>query len=142
MQVKRASSAFIRNVLLLSWRERNVIWRLFLSPSFNEEWEEHARVYLVQFRAGYDRFIEDPWWTQQIAELSRFSSKFRELWARHEMLNVPEGRKSMHHPRVGDLAFEFLLFQTGDPCDLRLLVHTPCPNSETADKIERLLAFE
>lgn len=125
-----------------SERERNLIWRLFMSPSLNEEWEEHARVYLAQFRAGYDRFIEDPWWAQQIAELSHFSSKFRELWARHEVLNVPEGRKSMHHPHVGDLAFEFLLFQTVASCDLRLLIHTPRPNSETADKVERLLAFE
>jgi MmyB-like transcription regulator ligand binding domain len=99
-------------------------------------------VYLVQFRAGYDRFIEDPWWAQQIAELSHFSSKFRELWARHEIRNVPEGRKSMHHPLVGELAFEFLLFQTVDSEHLRLLIHTPRPNSETTDKIARLLAFE
>jgi transcriptional regulator with XRE-family HTH domain len=125
-----------------SEQERNLIWRLFMLPSLNKEWEEHARVYLAQFRAGYDRFIEDPWWAQQIAELSHSSPKFRELWARHEMLNVPEGRKSIHHPHVGDLAFEFLLFQTVASSDLRLLIHTPRPNSGTADKIERLLAFE
>ena len=138
----KAFCAVFGNYETKSERERNLIWRLFMSPSLNEEWEEHARVYLAQFRAGYDRFIEDPWWVQQIAELNHFSSKFRELWARHEMLNVPEGRKSMHHPLVGELAFEFLLFQTVDSCDLRLLIHTPRPNSGTADKIERLLAFE
>lgn len=138
----KAFCAVFGNYETKSERERNLIWRLFLSPSSNEEWEEHARVYLAQFRAGYDRFIEDSWWTQHIAELSHFSSKFRELWARHEMLNVPEGRKSIHHPLVGDLAFEFLLFQTVDSCGLRLLIHTPRPNSGTTDKIERLLAFE
>jgi hypothetical protein len=138
----KAFCAVFGNCETKSERERNVIWRLFMSPSLNEEWEEHARVYLAQFRAGYDRFIEDPWWAQHIAELSHFSSKFRELWARHEMLNVPEGRKSMHHPLVGELAFEFLLFQTVDSEHHRLLIHTPRPNSGTADKIERLLAFE
>ncbi len=126
----------------MSEREQNLIWRVFTSPSLrNEEWEDHARLYLAQFRAGYDRFLEDPWWTTQIAELSRFSAEFRELWARHDVLNVPEGQKLIHHPLVGELAFEFLLFQTVDTSDLRILVHTPL-NSGTADKIERLLALE
>jgi hypothetical protein len=124
-----------------SGRERNLIWRLFTSPSLNEQWEEHARVYLAQFRAEYGRFIKDPWWAKQIAELNRISPEFQELWARHDVLNVPEGRKSMHHPLVGELAFEFLLFQTVDSSDLRLLIHTPRSNSGTADKIERLLAL-
>lgn len=129
----------------MSERERNMIWRLFTSPlqrQGSEEWEELARVYLAQFRAEYGRFIKDPWWAKQIAELNRVSPEFRELWARHDVLNVPEGRKSMHHPLAGELTFDFLLFQTVDSCDLRLLIHTPRSNSETADKIERLLAFE
>jgi PAS domain-containing protein len=123
----------------MSERERNLIWRLFMSPSPDEEWEEHARVYLAQFRAEYSRFINDPWWTQQIAELNRISPEFRELWARHDVLTVPEGRKSKQHPLVGELDFEFLLFQTVDTSDLRLLIHTPHSHSGTADKIERLL---
>jgi hypothetical protein len=74
--------------------------------------------------------------------LNRISPEFRELWTRHDVLNVSEGRKSMHHPLVGELAFEFLFFQTVDSSDLRLLIHTPRSNSGTADKIERLLVFE
>jgi transcriptional regulator with XRE-family HTH domain len=125
-------------------RERNLIWRLFTSPPLlgSEEWEEIARVYLAQFRATYARFINDPWWATQIAELNRISPEFRELWARHDVLNVSEGRKSIHHPLVGELAFEFLFFQTVDSSDLRLLIHTPRSNTGTAAKIERLLAFE
>jgi transcriptional regulator with XRE-family HTH domain len=126
-------------------RERNLVWRLFTSPVVpqrSEEWKEIARVYVAQFRAGYGRFIKDPWWAKQIAELSQISPEFRELWARHDVLNVSEGRKSMHHPLVGELAFEFLFFQTVDSGDLRLLIHTPRSNSGTAEKIERLLACE
>jgi hypothetical protein len=125
-----------------SERERNLIWRVFTSSTLNDQWEEHTRLYLAQFRAGYDRFIEDPWWAKQITELNRISPAFRELWTRHEVLNVPEGQKVMHHPLVGELAFDFLLFQTVDSSDLRLLIHTPRSHSGTADKIERLLAFE
>jgi transcriptional regulator with XRE-family HTH domain len=126
-----------------SERERNLIWRVFTSPSLkDEQWKEHARLYLAHFRAGYDRFIEDPWWTQQIAELNHISSEFRELWARHDVLNVSEGQKAMHHPLVGELVFEFLFFQTVDASDLRLLIHTPYSNSGTTAKIEQLLTCE
>jgi MmyB-like transcription regulator ligand binding domain len=78
----------------MSERERNLIWRLFTFPSRlgSEEWEEIARVYLAQFRAAYGRFINDPWWAKQIAELNRISPEFRELWARHDVLNVSEGQ--------------------------------------------------
>jgi MmyB-like transcription regulator ligand binding domain/Helix-turn-helix domain len=127
-----------------SGRERNLIWNLFTSPlrQTNEEWEELERVYLAQFRAGYGRFINDPWWAKQIAELSQISPEFRELWARHDVLNVSEGRKTMHHPLAGELAFEFLWVQMVDSSDLRLLLHTPRKGSGTAEKIERLLACE
>jgi len=126
-------------------RERNLIWRLFTTPlsrQINEGWEEIARVYLAQFRAGYGRFINDPWWAEQIAELNQISPEFRELWARHDVINVSEGRKTMHHPLAGELAFDFLWLQTVDSGDLRLLIHTPRSNTGTATKIERLLALE
>lgn len=126
-------------------RERNLIWRLFTSPLLpigSAEWEELTRVYLAQFRAEYGRFIKDPWWANQIAELSQVSPEFREMWARHEVHNVSEGRKAMDHPLVGELSFDFLWFQTVDSRDLRLLIHTPRCEFGTAEKIERLLATD
>jgi hypothetical protein len=126
-------------------RERNMIWRLFASPLLrgeSEEWERLACVFLAQFRAGYGRFINDPWWGTQIAELSRISPAFRELWARHDVLNRPEGWKSVHHPLVGELSLDFFLLQEGDSCNLRLLIYSPRSNSGTTEKIEQLLAFE
>lgn len=125
--------------------ERNLIWRLFTAPlvqQINEGWEELARVYLAQFRAGYARFINDPWWANTIAELSQISPQFRKLWARHDVLNMSEGRKTFHHLRAGELNFDFLWLQAVDSPDLRLLIHMPRSNSGTAEKIERLLACE
>jgi hypothetical protein len=125
-----------------SEREQNLIWRLFTSPgSKSAEGEELARLFLAQFRAEYARFIEDPWWATQITELSRISAEFRELWTRHDVFNAIEGRKSMHHPRAGELAFEFLLLQTVDASDFRVLMYMPHSKSGTADKIERLQAL-
>lgn len=125
-----------------SERERNLIWRLFApqSQQHNDEWRELAQIYLAQFRAGYGRFISDPWWAEQIAELSRVSPEFRELWHRHDVLNVSEGRKTMHHPLAGELRFDFLWLQAVDSGDLRLLIHTPRQGTGTADAIQQLLA--
>ncbi len=128
----------------LSERERNLIWRLFTLPlpQGNKEWEEIARVFVAQFRAEYGRFINDPWWAKRITELSRISPEFRQLWNRHDVLNVSEGRKTMHHPLVGELCFDFLWLQAVDSSDLRLLIHTHRNNSGTTEKIEQLLARE
>ena len=126
----------------VSERDRNLIWRVFTSPLLPQtsaEWQELARVCLAQFRAGYGRFINDPWWAKEIAELNRISPAFRELWARHDVHNVSEERKTMHHPLAGELAFDILWLQTVDSGDLRLLIYTPRSNSGTAEKIEQLL---
>lgn len=139
-----AHCAVFGDYAMLPERERNLIWRLF-TPSaqqIDENWEELARIYLAQFRAGYGRFINDPWWTRQIAELSQSSPEFQELWTRHDVLNVSEGRKTMHHSLAGQLDFNFLWLQTVDSGDLRLLIHTPQHDTDTAAKIERLLESE
>ena len=99
-----------------------------------------TQVVLAQFRAEYGRFIDDPWWAKQIANLSRISPEFRELWARHDLRGMSEGRKSMHHPLVGELTFDFRLLQMSDSEPLRLMMYTPRSHSGTAEKIERLLA--
>lgn len=136
-----AHCAVFGDSTVTSEKERNLIWRLFTSPrarQVNSAWEEVACLYLAQFRASYGRFINDPWWTQQINELSRISADFRELWTRHEVNNVSEGRKTMQHPQMGELCFNCLWLQTVDSSELRLLIHTP-RNAETSDKIQRLL---
>jgi transcriptional regulator with XRE-family HTH domain len=123
-------------------RDRNIIWRLFTyAGERDDQWEGFARLCLAQFRAGYGRYIEDPWWAEQIAELSEVSPEFRELWARPDVLNVVEGRKVIHHPSAGEMAFEFIWLQTIHSPDLRVFVYTP-RTQETVDKIEQLLAVE
>ncbi len=125
----------------MSERERNSLWRLFTLPVQyrDEEWKEMIQSILAQFRAEYARFIEDPWWARHITELSRVSPEFRELWASHNLRRMLEGRKSLQHPLVGELSFDFCLLQMAGLEDLRLVLYTPRRNSGTAEKIERLL---
>ncbi len=127
-----------------SGRDRNLVWRLFTrnAQNINEHWEKLARVYVAQFRAGYGRFINDPWWAEQIAELSEISPQFREMWARHDVINISEGQKMMRHPVVGLMSFDFLWLQTIDSADLRLLLHTPHSEFDTLEKIKQLLTVD
>src|SRR5262249_23774897 len=125
-----------------SERDRNIIWRVFTQPGpKGPHWEEFARLLLAQFRAEYGRFVEDPWWAKQIAELSEVSPEFRELWARPDVLNALEGRKTIHHRRAGALAFDFLWLRAVNSPALRFFVYPP-RTKETADKIAQLLALE
>jgi transcriptional regulator with XRE-family HTH domain len=126
-------------------RDRNLLWRIFTRPrakEINEGWRRIASAYLAQFRAGYARFINDPWWAEFIAELSEVSPEFRELWARHDVIHLSEGHKLLHHPVVGDLDFDILWLKTVDSSELRLLIHTPRLETNTAEKIQRLMTPE
>lgn len=137
-----AHSAVFGDYAELPERDRNLIWRMFTSRAqqLNQEWETLARMFVAQFRAGYGRFINDPWWAAQIAELTQISPEFRELWLRHDVRNVSEGGKTMQHPHAGALSFDLLWLQTVEAPELRLLIHTPRPGSGTAEKIQQLLA--
>ncbi len=126
-----------------SERERNLIWRLFTAlhdDQTNSNWLQIAQIYVGQFRAGYGRFITDPWWAEQIAALSALSPLFQDLWARQDVINIAEGRKAMQHTVAGKLDFNFLWLQTVANPDLRLLLHLPQPNSGTAEKLANLLS--
>ena len=140
-----AYCAVFGDLSVLPERERNLIWRIFTNPvsrTVNEHWQEIAQAYLAQFRASYGRFINDPWWTEMIAELSEVSPEFRELWPRHDVIHLSEGHKLLHHPIVGDLDFDILWLQTVESGDLRLLIHTPRIGTDTAEKIQRLMTGE
>lgn len=134
-------AVFIGDAVNLSERDRNMMWRIFTRPAAkerNESWRDMARRFVAQFRIGYGRFINDPWWAEQIAALSAVSPEFRELWAEHDVVNMSEGHKVHHHPLVDELRFDVLWLQTAASDDLRLLIHLP-GNQETTDKIKRLL---
>ncbi|WCN37647.1 helix-turn-helix transcriptional regulator [Aneurinibacillus uraniidurans] len=122
----------------MSELERNSLWRAFTSPYMRklleDDWEAHAQRRLAQFRAGYGRYIDEPWWGEMIDKLTKESEEFREWWLRHDVLDTPEGRKVLHHPQVGELVLGHLSFQVSDAPDLIVTVHM----SETEETLEKL----
>lgn len=130
--------------LRLMLLERNSVWRTFTSPYMREllreGWEEHARRQLARFRAGYGRFVGDPWWTERIQELIKISPEFRQWWPERDVLYSPEGKKLIYHPVAGKLAFENVSFQASESPDLQIKVSTPLADYDTASKIRRIIA--
>ncbi|WP_310550947.1 helix-turn-helix transcriptional regulator [Paenibacillus glufosinatiresistens] len=124
-------------------RERNSLWRLFTADyarrMLGDSWETNARHRLAQFRANYAHAVGDPGWEELIEDLHQNSKEFREWWPLHQVINVPEGEKLLHHPIAGSLRFGHLSFRATDAVDLQVTVNLPLDGS-TADKMKGLLS--
>lgn len=123
--------------------QRNLVWITFVSPDFRrlkgEHWEKAALHCLAQFRAGYGQNMEDVWWKEQIMELSLISNEFKEMWNRQEVLYAPDGHKVIYHPIEGKMVFEYLAFQAIDSPDLQMMLNIPTKETNTDEKIKRLV---
>jgi len=69
-----------------------------------------------------------------IAELSRDSPRFRDLWERHDIIGMSEGTHPMRHPVVGDVSMHYAhLPLTGSGgCSIFLYYAEPGTRSEQA----------
>ncbi|MFC0328952.1 helix-turn-helix transcriptional regulator [Paenibacillus sepulcri] len=143
MAWNKAFSAVNGDMEGLSGQERNLLWITFTSGDFRQrkgvQWEEHARCMVAQFRREYARFIDDTWWSEQVAALSAVSPEFREFWQLHDVLETTDADKIINHPVVGKLAFDHISFQPMGAGDLQISIHVPLHDGVTTDKIRKLL---
>lgn len=122
----------------MTLQERNLIWRMFLSPTHRQmlvDWEEHARHVLAQFRASCGHLFDDPRVTELLNDLMMASPEFRAWWPDHEVLRIPEGKKVFNHPQRGYLVFEHLTFQVYDAPELKVTVYTLVDEAETPTEL-------
>lgn len=56
------------------------------------------------------------------------------------MQGCPEGRKVLDHPLVGRLTVQHTTFPLVDTPDLKLILYTPAPGTETVERIQQLMA--
>lgn len=129
----------------ISEQERNFVWMTFTSARFRyikgNQWEEHARRITAAFRAGYARYSDDPWWSEQFEALSQVSEKFREFWASHEVLDTIDAPKTLHCPNLGELNFDLISFQYLSDANLTVSIHVPHADG-TVEKMQRLVSEE
>jgi len=107
--------------------------RRFLRP------ERVAQEYLAIFRAASARYVDDPAYARDVADLTAASDEFRRWWSRHEVAAPFDGACEVLHPTAGRLSFVgTTLYLPGEPT-LALTVDTAAPGSDTAAKLARLL---
>jgi transcriptional regulator with XRE-family HTH domain len=122
---------------------RNHAWQTFTDPARREmfsDWERSSRVLAAKFRADSARHIGDPEFEALIAALRKTSPDFARAWERHEVSTSGEGRKDLRHPVAGLMSFSHAVFHPAEKLEQRLILYTPLPENDTAEKLEQLMS--
>jgi transcriptional regulator with XRE-family HTH domain len=120
---------------------RNVVWRLFCDPLYRARFGDMScttRRSVAQFRAIAAKYPQDTSFVELIDELRARSSEFRQLWAEHDVLGPSEGLKRLVHPTLGELTLDHTTFALPGDGDMRMVVYTAAPGSETESKLASL----
>lgn len=121
--------------------ERNIPRHVFLDPASRDiypDWAAVAAQAVANLRVSSGRDGDDPALSTLVGELSLRSEDFRRLWADHEVKECAYGVKRVRHPVAGLLTLPYeTLTVPADP-EQTLVVYTPEPGSETAERLALL----
>lgn len=120
----------------------NVLWRFFMEPASRArciEWEVMARRMVATFRSVAARYPDDESFRSLINALQAGNEDFRRFWGEHDVCDVTEGLKRFYHPQVGELILDHTQLFVPDFPDMRLIVSSPEPGSESERKLHSLM---
>jgi hypothetical protein len=96
---------------------------------------------LAQFRDISRYFVDDPWYSELVDKLKRRSPEFAAWWSRHDVGRVQATVKVIDHPSVGHIALKQTVLQVVDDNPaLYMIIYTPAPGTDAADKLAKLAA--
>ncbi|MFI1379621.1 hypothetical protein [Embleya sp. NPDC020886] len=126
----------------LRGRERNIVWRHFagLSSRVSHTPEQEARfeaAVVADLRAATARYSADPGLRSLIKDLRDVSTEFARLWDTGIVGVHESDTKTVHHPDVGTFTFDCDVLNAPGS-DLRIVVYTAAPGSDTADRLRLL----
>jgi transcriptional regulator with XRE-family HTH domain len=121
--------------------ERNLLWLIFTDDA--RTWlvdrKRHAKLLLAQFRDASRHLVNDPWLGQFVERLTQRSPEFAQWWHQHDVERVQETEKVIDHPAVGQLALRQTVLQILDDRHAPyLILYTPAPDTDTAEKLQKL----
>ncbi len=120
--------------------ERNILRAMFGNPEHRtifKDYEQEAYRTVALFRACSDRYVQEPWFKDLIAELEQTSPQFRAWWTEHDIRSTCTGPTELRHPCRGRMVWNTSTFQVVDAPDLQMLVFTAA-DAETAGKLAAL----
>lgn len=121
---------------------RNIVWRLFRDEKSQCRYGDLQcimRRCVANFRTVAAKYPNDLAFTELIDDLRANSPEFKQLWAEHDVLGSTEGLKHFLHPELGEFILDYTGFEIPGDGDMRMVVMTAEPGSESERKL-RLLA--
>ncbi|HEY4306353.1 MAG TPA: helix-turn-helix transcriptional regulator [Gemmatimonadaceae bacterium] len=140
----RAASIVLADYSAIEPARRNILRLMFCDPRVRErqlDWESVARFVVASFRtdvarAGASRTIQ-----AFVAELSRESPAFAEMWRDNDVRTHGDGAKQLRHPTLGLIELEFSAFAVDGRPDLSMVVYNPA-TARDAERIRALIESE
>ncbi|HEY4021515.1 MAG TPA: helix-turn-helix transcriptional regulator [Pseudonocardiaceae bacterium] len=125
-------------------RERNMAWRYFTRLPVrvvrsNDEQRRYEEIIAADMRSTAGRYPGDARLARLIADLRAVSPRFDELWDTCRVAAYEQEDKILAHPDLGLLHLDCDILTTQQH-DLRIVVYTAAPGSETAHALEKLAA--
>jgi len=121
----------------------NAIWRIFANPTsfhlYSPNWEHVAQKMLAEFRADSVPYADEEWFKCLIADLQGISPEFRTWWSRYDVRGRSDALKTIQHPVVGCLMFEHTTLQVPTMPELKIMIYTPLPETDTLQKLRQLM---
>ena len=127
LAVNRAARALFTDWEARAPGDRNMIWWMFTDPAARKvyvDWEKEAADMLGRFRAAAARRLDDPDFADLIERLHQVSPEVRSWWPRYDVRQVGGGTKHLHHPDLGDVAFQHTVLQVADHPEQMLVYFT------------------
>ena len=132
-----AATVVLANYGDLPPEERNILRRIFCDPrskAFNTEWEHVARFVVAAFRADVARAgaAAEASVSALVEELTRRSPDFATMWAENDVRYYGDGIKTLRHPALGLVSFEYSAFAVDGRPDLGMIVYNPATPEDLA----------
>jgi transcriptional regulator with XRE-family HTH domain len=122
----------------LSDEERNLLWVMFCEPAARSligGWADRARSTLAEFRASTTLLFDDPDMIALIDRIAARSPEFAEWWPQHDVAGFQTRLRRYHHPRAGDLVFEYQQLIPAEWPHLRVICQLPLPGDDSAQRL-------
>lgn len=124
---------------------QNCLIAFFTDPIYRErspQWDRNACDVVAQFRAACSEHPGDDGFRAVVAEMLELSPEFAVLWKRRDIRPGGQLQKQVRHPVVGALHVESTQLRVPARPDLSIVLHTPLPGTDTAEKLEWLTSPE
>ncbi|MER7466884.1 helix-turn-helix transcriptional regulator [Streptomyces sp. NPDC097981] len=124
---------------------QNCLIAFFTDPIYkarSPHWEEIACSVVAQYRAACSEWPEDEGFRAVIEEARDLSPEFAALWDQRDIRPGGQMQKEIEHPVVGTLFVESTQLRVPARPDLSIVLHTPLPSTDTAEKLEWLTSAE